>query len=62
MPLAECRKFNSFISKCFKFVFRSDREGCIERIREVGLDGFVREMKAAGSYNRPVKKLGKSSE
>jgi len=56
MPLSECRKFNSFISKCFKFVFRSDRAGCIERIREVGLEAFVAEMKAAGSYNRPVKK------
>lgn len=55
MPLDECRKFNSFISKCFKFVFRSDRKGCIERIREVGLENFVGEMKAAGCYNRPIK-------
>lgn len=51
----ECRKFNNFISKCFKLVFRSDRQGCIERIRKVGLDAFADEMKSAGCYNRPVK-------
>lgn len=54
--LDECRKFNNFISKCFKFIFRSDRQGCIERIREVGVDAFVAEMQVAGAYNRPVKK------
>jgi hypothetical protein len=56
MPLAECRKFNSFIGKVFQVVFRSDRRGCIERIREVGAEAFAREMTLAGSYNRPVKK------
>ena len=55
-PLSECRKFNSFIGKVFGFVFRSDRSGCIARIREVGADAFAGEMRRAGSYNRPVKK------
>ena len=55
-PLSECRKFNSFIGKVFGFVFRSDRSGCIARIREVGVDAFAGEMRRAGSYNRPVKK------
>lgn len=56
MPLAECKKFNSFISKVFCLIFRSDRRGCVERIREVGYEAFAAEMKMAGVMNRPVKK------
>lgn len=56
MPLGECRKFNNFISKVFQVIFRSDRAGCIERIREVGYENFAAEMRFEGSYNRPVKK------
>lgn len=55
-PLAECRKFNSFVGKVFQVVFRSDRRGCIERIREVGPEAFAREMTLSGSYNRPAGK------
>ena len=55
MPLDECRKFNHFVGKVFGFIFRSDRRGCIERIREVGGSAFAREMRLAGSFNRPVK-------
>ncbi len=55
MPLPECRKFNSFVGKVFGVIFRSDRRGCIERIREVGPDAFAAEMRKAGCYNRPVK-------
>ncbi len=57
MPLDACRKFNSFIGKIFGFVFRSDRRGCIERIREVGPEAFAAEMRQAGRYNRPVRPL-----
>lgn len=56
MPLDACPKFNNFIAKVFQFVFRSDRRGCIERIRKVGYTAFAAEMHLAGSYNRPVKK------
>lgn len=56
MPLAACPKFNNFIAKVFQLVFRSDRRGCIERIRKVGYEAFAAEMHLAGSYNRPVKK------
>ena len=56
MPLENCRKFNSFIGKLFGLVFRSDRQGCILRIREIGPDKFAEEMQAAGCYNRPVKR------
>ena len=56
LPLADCRKFNSFIGRLFQVVFRSDRRGCIGRIREVGCEVFASEMRLSGNYNRPVKK------
>lgn len=59
MPIAECRKFNSVIAKVFQIVFRSDRRGCIDRMREVGYDAFAAEMRLAGCYNRPVKRKNK---
>ncbi|MEG2240202.1 MAG: DUF3795 domain-containing protein [Alistipes sp.] len=55
MPLAQCPKFNSLISKVFQVIFRSDRRGCIERIRNVGQEQFVAEMRLTNCYNRPVK-------
>ncbi|MCK9160874.1 MAG: DUF3795 domain-containing protein [Bacteroidaceae bacterium] len=39
-----CKKFNSFMSKIFAWIFKSDREGCIKRIKEVGEDKFAEEM------------------
>lgn len=56
MPLTECKKLNSFVAKIFNLVFRSDRHGCIARIREVGSAAFAAEMRLAGRMNRPVTK------
>ncbi len=56
LPLEKCAKFNGFMSKVFTVLFRSDRRGCIERIRQVGYEAFAAEMRAAGQMNRPVKK------
>ena len=56
VPLDACGKFNNFIAGVFQVVFRSDRRGCIARIREVGNEAFTAEMRLAGSYNRPVKR------
>ncbi len=56
MPLNDCPKFNNFMGKIFGLIFRSDRRGCIERLREIGNDAFAAEMRLSGSYNRPVKK------
>ena len=56
MPLESCGKLNNFIARIFGFVFRSDRRGCVERIREVGCEAFAAEMRLAGSFNRPVRK------
>ena len=40
----------------FSFIFRSDRQGCVGRIREVGYEAFAEEMRLAGRMNRPVTK------
>ena len=51
-----CAKFDNWVAKLFGVIFRSDRRGCVERIREVGYEAFATEMKAAGRMNRPVRK------
>jgi hypothetical protein len=38
--LKKCGKLNNFISKIFGFVFRKNRIGNLDRIREVGLERF----------------------
>ncbi len=40
----ECGKFNNFIARIFGFIFRSDRNACIERIKELGPESYAREM------------------
>ncbi|MCC8062127.1 MAG: DUF3795 domain-containing protein [Rikenellaceae bacterium] len=52
--LRECGKFNNFMGKVFGLIFRSDRFGCIDRIREAGPETFAEEMAGTGCYNRPV--------
>ncbi len=42
--LRECKKLNNFISKIFAFIFRSNRIGNLERIREVGVEKFEEEV------------------
>lgn len=54
--LRTCAKLNSFMGKVFGLIFRSDRFGCVDRIREVGSEAFALEMAQTGCYNRPVKK------
>jgi len=46
--LKECKKLNNFISKIFGFIFRSDRFGNLNRIREIGLDKFIEETQNQG--------------
>jgi hypothetical protein len=40
----ECKKMNNFISKIFAMLFKSDRNACIARIKEVGYDKYAQEM------------------
>ncbi len=53
----DCTKFNNFFSKIFAFIFKSDREACIRRIRETGEDTFADEMAARKIMT--LKKTGK---
>ena len=45
--LNDCKKLNNIISKIFALIFRSDRIGNLNRIRQIGLDGFKEEKKPA---------------
>jgi len=42
----DCKKFNNFMSKLFGFIFRSDRQKCINAIKEKGIDAYSKEMAA----------------
>ena len=55
ISLKDCKKYNSFISKAFGFVFNSDRAACIERIKVLGYDGFAVEMAASKKQTIPRK-------
>ena len=37
----DCGKLNSFVSKLFALVFRSDRPASLDRIREVGIAAYA---------------------
>lgn len=41
---SDCKKFNNFFSKLFAFVFKSDRQACINMIKEKGYDAYAEEM------------------
>jgi hypothetical protein len=37
----DCRKFNNLIAKVIGVVLNSNRQACVLKIREMGLDGFA---------------------
>jgi len=53
MPPQTCKKFDNFIAKVFQVVFRSDRRGCVERIRE----GFRRGNASFGKLQPSGKEI-----
>ena len=46
--LKECKKLYNFVSRFFGFIFRTDRIGNLNRIRQIGLDKFKEEKMADG--------------
>ena len=42
--LKECKKLNNFVSKIIGFIFRSDRIGNLNQVRQVGLERFKEEV------------------
>ena len=40
----DCKKYNTFISKVIGFFFNSDRNACLNKIKEIGYDEFANEM------------------
>ncbi len=43
-PVTECKTCNTFISKVFAVIFRSDRPACVQFIKENGEQMFAEEM------------------
>ncbi|MBU2514171.1 DUF3795 domain-containing protein [bacterium] len=54
--IMDCKWFNNFIAKAFGFVFNSDRNSCIQRISEVGIEVFSQEMTENGTVTHKRKK------
>ena len=50
----QCRKFNSFMSKLFGLIFRSDRAACIGAIKSMGSEGYAADM--ARTRRQSIKK------
>ena len=44
-----CNKFHNFFSRIIGFVLRSDRLACIERVREIGVKAYAKEMAEKGA-------------
>jgi hypothetical protein len=51
----ECGKFNNFIAKIFALIFNSNRQACVLKIRELGVDGFAAHMTELKRQSLPRK-------
>jgi len=52
-PGSECRYLHNPIATVFSFIFNSNRPACLRRIREVGREGYAREMAAQEKQSIP---------
>ena len=41
---SECKKFKNLMSKLFAFLFGSDRQACIDAIKERGYENYAEDM------------------
>ncbi len=46
--LKDCRKLNNLVANFFGFIFRTNRIGNLNRIRQIGMDVFVEEKRKEG--------------
>lgn len=44
MDVKDCKTYSHFMGKVFSFLFSSDRNACIARIREIGKEAYAKEM------------------
>ena len=47
----DCKKINNFIGKAFALIFRSNRPGSLELIKEIGHDEYAKKMAENGSMS-----------
>ena len=50
MAFEDCKLNHNFMSKFFAFVFGSDRDACVERIKKIGSEPFAQEMAKIGCH------------
>ena len=46
--IQQCSFFNNFVAKIFAFIFKSDRNACIDQIRSNGLEYHAKDMSSKG--------------
>lgn len=54
--LTDCKKYNNVFAKVIQFVTNTDRELCIQMIRENGVQSFIRHMDIIGKMSLPKQK------
>ncbi len=50
---SSCPTFNNFMGKVFGLLFNSNRQACIQRLRELGPDAYAAAMAAEGRQTLP---------
>ncbi len=48
MNVKDCKIYSNFMSKIFAILFKSDRNACIQRIKEIGIEEYAEEMNQKG--------------
>jgi len=51
--LAQCKKLNNLMGKIFALIFRSNRQACLELIRERGYEEYAAYMAREGRQSLP---------
>jgi hypothetical protein len=51
----QCDKFNNIFAKVFALIFNSNRQACVLKIRELGLEGYTAHMAGLKRQSLPRK-------
>ncbi len=50
---ADCPKFDNWMARAFGWVFNSNRQACVMKIKELGLQGYAEHMTGLGKQSLP---------
>jgi hypothetical protein len=51
----DCKHFNNVLARFFGFVFNSNRQACVLKIRELGVEGYAEHMTELKRQSMPRK-------